>query len=386
MAVEEFVKPDFLQDQSVEEIQRQMMEDLPDGIDKSDGGFPWDFTRPTALVKAEQSEFTLVEAIKSIFPKYSEGRMLDYHGETRGIFRRPASASAAILTITGIAGTIIPKGFKFSTESTPENAGVIFALDEETEIPESGEVEAKVTAELTGPIGNSAVDTITLQLKPLKGIVSVTNKTPSYGGFLEEDDDSLRNRIMDYDRNQGVSFVGSVSDYKRWALEISGVGNALVIPASEPNGIVTISITDSNGQPAKEELCQRVYDHIMRPDSPLERPAPINAFLRVVPPIEVPIVVKARIYLEEGYVLEDVTQAFAEGMANYFSKEVDYMKGEATIRYFEVGAVLIDTPGVLDYDNYLLNDDTQNIVIATGEMPVMNPQTGIQFTDANEGS
>ncbi len=386
MAAYEFTKPDFLQNQSVEEILRQMLEQLPDSLDKSEGGFLWDFIHPAALLKAEQSGFVLTEAIKSIFPKYSEGRMLDYHGETRGIFRRPASASAVTLTITGIAGTIIPKGFKFSTESTPEISGVVFALDEETEIPGSGEAEAKAAAEIAGPVGNTAAGTITLQVKPMKGIISVTNKEASYGGFLEEDDDSLRARIMDYDLNQGVSFVGSAADYRRWALEVSGVGNALVIPASEPDGVVTISLTDSNGQPAGQELCQRVYDHIMRPDSPLERPAPINAFLKVVPPVVVDVVVQAVIQLEDGYTIEDVKKAFLTGMADYFSREADYMKGAAVVRYFEVGAVLIDTPGVLDYTDYLLNGSTQNITVAVGEMPVLNPDTGIVFTDAESGA
>lgn len=386
MAAEEFVKPAFLQNQSVEEILRQMLEQLPDRIDKSEGGFLWDFIRPTALIKAEQSGFVLTEAVKSIFPKYSEGRMLDYHGETRGIFRRPASSSAVTLTVTGVPGTVLPKGFKFSTESTPELSGVVFLLEEETELPESGEVEAKAAAEITGPIGNTAAGTVTLQVKPMKGIVSVTNKEASYGGFPEEDDDSLRARIMDYDRNQGVSFVGSAADYRRWALEVPGVGNALVIPASEPNGLVTISLTDSNGQPAGDELCRRVYEHIMRPDAPLERPAPINAFLEVVPPVVVDVAVQAVLQLEDGFTMEDVKKHFAQGMADYFSREVDYRKGPAVIRYFEVGAVLIDTPGVLDYTDYLLNGETQNITIAVGQMPVLNPDTGIRFTTAEGGA
>jgi len=48
-----FSEPEFIAGNSPEEIQRRMMENLPSGIDDLPGGFPWDFTMPTALEKSE---------------------------------------------------------------------------------------------------------------------------------------------------------------------------------------------------------------------------------------------------------------------------------------------------------------------------------------------
>ena len=56
--------PEFLRGQSAEEIHRRMLDSLPQGIDKSEGNIPWDFTRPPALEKAEMVEFTLNETVK----------------------------------------------------------------------------------------------------------------------------------------------------------------------------------------------------------------------------------------------------------------------------------------------------------------------------------
>ena len=73
--------PEFLQGQSAEEIHRRMLDNLPSGIDKSEGNIPWDFTRPPALEKAEMVEFTINETIKLMFPQWSYGEWLDLHGE-----------------------------------------------------------------------------------------------------------------------------------------------------------------------------------------------------------------------------------------------------------------------------------------------------------------
>lgn len=44
-----FSAPDWLKTETAEQIQARMMESLPPDIDDTEGGFPWDFTYPTAL-------------------------------------------------------------------------------------------------------------------------------------------------------------------------------------------------------------------------------------------------------------------------------------------------------------------------------------------------
>lgn len=58
---EDFTLPAFLQDCDVDTIHQRMMDMLPDDIDKTEAGFPWDFTRPTALIASELLEYYIPE-------------------------------------------------------------------------------------------------------------------------------------------------------------------------------------------------------------------------------------------------------------------------------------------------------------------------------------
>ena len=49
----EFIKPDFMENCTADEIHARMMNNLPDDIDDMPGGFPYDFTMPAALEKDE---------------------------------------------------------------------------------------------------------------------------------------------------------------------------------------------------------------------------------------------------------------------------------------------------------------------------------------------
>ena len=101
----------------------------------------------------------------------------------------------------------------------------------------------------------------------------IANADKITGGAEEEDDESLRLRIAEYDETSGESFVGCDADYIRWAKEVSGVGTVLVDAQYEkthPNWVRLI-ILDSSGEPANGSIIQNVYDHIMRDDNRIER-------------------------------------------------------------------------------------------------------------------
>lgn len=361
----EFITPDFLKGESYDEVLGRMLKRIPDNISKEENGWVCDLFAPVALEHARAVQFVLTEAVKNIIPKYSYGDILIGHGENRGIFRRGASFAEAVLKVTGMPKTVIPKGFQFSTAADFDSAGIVFECVNETEISESGEACVNVKCVTPGNVGNVAADKIMLMVKPMKGIVSVKNEAPAYGGFEEETEDSLRQRIAEYDTMQGLSFVGSPEDYRRWALEVDGVGSASVIPANDDTGLVTIVLTDLNGMPAGEEICTNVYEHIMRPDSLYERLAPVNALLSVVPARDVKISVSVTVQLVKGYLEENVKNTFILALKEYFAIVSD------EIKYVEVGALLINTEGVLDYSGLTINGGAENIKIALGDVPVV---------------
>jgi len=364
----EFKIPEFMRNESVDEIVARMFAVLPDTISKEENGWVSDLFLPVAIEHSRAIEFVLLEAIKNIVPKYSYGSMLLEHAETRKIERRASSYAKAVLKITGVKDTVITKGFAFSTVSSTDKAGVIFVSNDEYIIPEKGEIEVNTTCLTSGTAGNVAAETIILMLKPLDGVKSVVNEKPAYDGFDEESEDSLRQRIMEYDLTQGISFIGSAADYRRWALEVEGVGGAKVLSAEDDMGTVTIILTDSLGQPVSDIQCVEVYNHIMRPDSPYERIAPINAVLNVVSASALYIEVNVLVVLEDGYTFDMVKSVFVKNLKNFFSKDSEITE----VKYAEVGSVLINTEGVSDYKNLLVNGGVLNIPVGTEYVPVVS--------------
>lgn len=363
-----FIKPSFLENQSMKEILTRMLATLPENIGKEENGWVCDLLAPAAIEKAQAIQFVLAEAIKNLVPKYSYGQILREHAANRGIVAKPAQKAEAILTIKARAGTVLPQGCSFSTSAQWNDSNILFTNLEEAIVPEEGTVEIRVQCQTEGKRGNVAAETIVLMTKPIKGVLSVVNSAPAFGGFDEESDESIRQRVVEYDQSQGESFVGSPADYKRWAKEIGGVGGVKVISAQDDTGLVRLILTDENGDPASEAICEDVYNHIMSPEEEDKRLAPCNAFLKVTPPNKKEIYVTADVILKDGYGIEGVKKAFVEALIEYFKTESALLE----VKYAEVGAVLIQTEGVFDYSNLKVNDDLENIVIEQGFMPVVD--------------
>lgn len=375
----EFNIPSFLQNHSTNDIHKKMIAVLPADLDVSEGSHAWNFTRPTALIAAELCEFILPEVIKLIFPEHSYEEFLDGHAKARNIKRREATAASGEITINGKVGTAIPAGSLFSTASVNDEPSVDYETLEDVEIPESGTVVVPIQCTQVGIIGNTIENTIIMNSSRITGITAVTNEGAVTGGTATETDESLITRINEYDESQGDNFVGSAADYKRWATSVDGVGSATVIPAQDDSGLVTIIITDSNGQPATEQLCEDVYNYIMRPDDPGERLAPTNAYLSVVPPLTMTIAIKATVELDENATLESVQSSYISKLSAYLPTAME----EKEIKYTRIYSALSSTEGVNDFSDLQIgikgeSFGTNNIPITTSALPEIS-EDDIEF-------
>lgn len=371
----DFKTPTFLENHSEDAIHNVMNSILPSDLDKSQGGHVWNLTRPTALVVAELCEFILPEVIKLIYPEWSYGEYLDGHAKTRSITRRAATAAIGELTITGNKGVIVPEGSLFSTAAINNEPSVDYKTLEEVTIPDSGTIKVEIQCTQTGIIGNTTENTIVLVGNRINGLTSATNEKEVSGGVEEEDDESLIARILEYDQSLGDSFTGSVADYKRWATSVNGVGEATIMPADDNTGLVKIILIDANGDPATEQLCQDVYNYIMRPDDPGSRLAPINAYLSVEPPATIAISIKATVELKDDATIEAVKAAYLSAMALYLPVALD----DGEIKISRVSAILAGVEGVNDFkdvrigikSNGTMTYGTANIPITSNQLPVI---------------
>ena len=367
----EFAIPSFLLNHSTDENHQRMREIIPADIDMSEGGHAYNMTRPTAMIAAELYEFILPEVVKLIIPQWSYGEFLDFHAADRKLIRKSATPATGKLVITGWVTTHIPAGSQFSTAAVNGAPSVHYVTKEAVTIPEAATVTVEIECAQTGIIGNTGANTIVMVSNNITGISSVTNPDPVSGGTEEETDESLRKRIQEYDQNQGDSFVGSAANYKQWATTVSGVGNATIISAQDTSGLVTIILTDANGEPATEQLCRAVYNYIMNPDNPDERLAPINAILEVVPPAPMELGIKVTVELEDEATLEAVKAAFKAQLGLYLPVALE----EGEIKYTRVAAVLAATEGANDYSDLQIGLKTDGVVAyGTSNIPITTSQ------------
>ena len=171
--------------------------------------------------------------------------------------------------------------------------------------------------------------------------------------------------MIEIDQSRNVSYVGSVADYRRWALEVPGVGSVTVIPASDTSGLVTIVVTDSNGDPATETLRNEIYDHIMAPDDPNQRLTAPNVQLSVIAPTTITLSITATVELSEGYTISAVKTAFIAAVQSY----LDAARADGEIKRSKISDILGSISGVYDYGNVTLNGGTNNVPLTQTQLP-----------------
>lgn len=364
-----FVAPAWLEGQDAETIHQRMMRNLPDDIDDTEGGFPWDFTKPTALEKAELLEFEMLEAVKIMHYMFAYGIYLDYHATAYGLTRRSAVAASGELNITGSPGTTIPAGFLFAVPASGDATAIVFTTDEEVTIGVDGIATVMVTAQETGTIGNVAADTVVIMAQPIPGIESVTNPEPFTGGAAEENDDTLKQRIKEYLQTSDISFVGCDADYKRLAKEVDGVGEVIVIPEWNGPGTVKVVLLDLNGEPANTSIIEDVYNHIVSPNDRNKRIAPIGATVAVTAPTTKTIDVACKLTLAAGGDYNTVVAEIESRISAYFKS------AETEIKKNYVGSLILGVDGVEDYTNLTLNGGTTNIPVSQDEYPELGEFT-----------
>ena len=368
MAQLKFTNPDFMSGTSTQEIHERMMKNLPPDIDDMPGGFPYDFTRPAAIEKAELINFHLTRTLMIAFPQYAWDEWLDLHGQQVHLTRHPAEHAAGYVKVTGKEGTKIPEGTVFCTPATATGPALEYTADEDCTIGSSGSCIVAVTAVTAGTVSNVAANTICIMAKPDKNITSVVNAEPITGGSEREGNDDFYDRIAAEYANS-MTYLGNDADYVRWAKE-AGAGDCIVVSAADGPGTVKLVLVDQNGQPANQALINAVYKHIVSPDDRTARLLPTAcAKLTCAAATTVQIA-----YACTGLIIDETTNI--EQIKADFKKAVltvyDKAKTDSILRYNDVRPLISAIAGVKDFETFTINGGTENIILAQDEYP----QTG----------
>lgn len=121
-------------------------------------------------------------------PTTATGVSLDRVASYCGIQRISGSASSAIITCTGVPGTMISYG------SVEDENGYLWQLEKEFVITSDGTVDVGASCVLDGPI-QAPINTINKIKTPTSGWHSATNKFAAIPGMEIESDSHLRARI-----------------------------------------------------------------------------------------------------------------------------------------------------------------------------------------------
>nr|WP_325190773.1 baseplate J/gp47 family protein [uncultured Selenomonas sp.]DAQ55142.1 MAG TPA: Baseplate J like protein [Bacteriophage sp.] len=373
MAIVPFKPPEWLGGMSSRSIQERMMQNLPLDIDKTEGGFVWDLTFPTALEKAELLQFHLIRTLHMMHHMWAEGRWLDYHAHENGLVRKPKNKAYGTITITGQKRTAIPKGFVFSVPSDGGVPAIDFETLDAAVINENGVARIAIQALEGGTKSNVAADTIVIMRSPIKGIIKITNEEPLTGGVEEESDASLRERIDDLLAGNGDSYVGNNADYVRWAKEVPGVGFAYTIPNYNGINSVKVVVVDANGSPANAQIIEAVRVHIFGTDrKDINRLAPVGLvdFL-VSAPSPVVVDYKLSVRLNPRTNRDAFIQSFKSALLAYYQEiSKDAEEGRRCLKYIMVAAILARLPSVDDFKNFRMNGSMDNILYSEEEYPI----------------
>ncbi|KFZ41866.1 baseplate J protein [Anoxybacillus flavithermus] len=337
----------MFENQTFETILQRMLDRISDDIDKREGSIIYDALAPAAIELAKMyDELDIV--LRLAFGETSTGEYLDKRAADFGVYRKQATPAVrkGIFTDGNDVPFNIPIGSRFRL-----NDMVYVAIEKITD------GQFRMQAETPGSAGNQEFGNL-LPIEPIEGLGTATLADVLFPGEDEESDESLRKRFLQKVREPGTS--GNAADYKQWATEVAGVGAAKVTPLWNGSGTVKVTIVNTDMQPATNNLVTQVQEYI-------EQMRPIGASVTVASATGKPINVSANVVLASGYTLQNVQDAFPASLDEYF-KEIAFSM--TYVSYAKIGTLLLNTPGVIDYNGLTVNGGTANVALQDEEVPV----------------
>lgn len=352
---------------TVETLTNRMLNNLPAGIDLTEGGFAQDFLKPTAIELERFVHFHLAEFLKLMYPQWSYSIYLEQHALQKKVFRKPANAATGSITIQGEPGVTIPVGSVFAVPGVSNTTEPIyFKTVAEAVIQPGGSVDVDVISTTTGIKTNVPAGSITIMEVPIQGISKITNAEATTGGTEVESDQSLRSRLLDKLASADLEYIGNDADHKRWAEEVPGVGYADIHSLWNGPSTVKINLLDANGEPANEQIIEAVYNHIMAPNDPLQRLAPPGEVLTVRAPELVSFNLAFKITPEIGFELPAIESFIRWKLQEHYK----VAKKVGKIIYSEMFAEIVKTPGVADLKDFTVNGQKEvNIDLSSDQYP-----------------
>lgn len=353
-------------------IRDAMLRDIPDDLDKREGGVIMTSIAPSAYA-IEEFYLALDQVQRNAFLGSAVGKYLDYIGESAGTERQHATNAVRL----GVCSAEIPLDSRFSTIDG-ENSVVYVATKH------LGGTNYEMTAATPGTIGNEYIGQI-LPIDFIYGLEYAEITTVLAPGEDTETDTEYRERIILSLREK--PFGGNVQSYIDYISKIDGVGGVQVYPVWNGGGTVKCSIIGADLNPCSQELIDRVQTEIdPEQNSGLGLGmAPIGASVTIGTCTEKPIAIEANVKLAPGYNIDAVEAAATQAITDYYNTlKKDWAKPytEGNIDYAmnvyvaKVTAVLLSVDGIVNATDVKLNNSNNDIALTENATTQEIPSNG----------
>lgn len=333
----------MFEDQTFETIMARALDKVSDEYDKREGSVIYDALAPTCVELAQlyvALEYIIDEAFGDTASREYLIRICAEHGIT------PNEATYTIAKAEFNLPTV-PIGTRFNIND------YVYAVTEKI-----SDGVYKLKCETAGRAPSEVLGDM-LAIDYVNGLVTARLTEIITPGTDEESTESLRNRYFSKVQLPGTS--GNVYDYKQWALEVAGVGNAKVFPLFNGPGTVQILVIDSNSN-IDETLEPKVHEYI-------ESVRPIGAKVTIDSPEALGISITANITLDGSKLINDIKTNFEKSVTSYLKETIFTTY---TVSYAKIGSLLLNTDGVEDYNTLLLNGNAESITVGNIQIPVLS--------------
>jgi hypothetical protein len=170
-----------------------------------------------------------------LMPDTAETEWLDRFGNIWVGGRKSATFASGTVTVTGIAGTVLPNGSQLQG-TVSGSTTLIFQTTSGVTVG-SGPTPVNIVALTPGLTSLQVGNTLALSIgvSGLDGGVTITSYND---GVPQETDDELRVRVLDRIRQPPMG--GDAFDYVEWALQVPGVTRAWCAPNEMGVGTITV--------------------------------------------------------------------------------------------------------------------------------------------------
>lgn len=334
-----------------DDIQKSLESSYTKEADKAvvEGSFARDVFNATSI-EHEQTREDIRLMLQAAFASTSWGEYLTARAAEFGVDRKAATRAIVTLHVTGTAGVKVPIRSLFAVKD-----GVNFQTTAEAYLDSKGAADIPAECLTAGTAGNVLAHTINQIPMSITGVQSVDNIAAAYDGFDEEDDGDLLKRLLVYVRTPATS--GNTGHYYNWAMSVSGIGGAKVVPLWKGPGTVQVIIVNTEQDAASDNLIKKVSDYI-------DSVRPIGATVTVTTPNYISINVSVAVKILDTSA--DFQKVIKERLMKYFNEngfESSY------VSYAQVGRTILDTGILKDYKDLKLNGGDVNVPFNVNQLP-----------------